>query len=208
MKRIDLTGKKFGRLKVIKQADTVKGHLRWHCKCDCGKDTIVYGSSLKNGNTTSCGCYKTENAKRLYSGVRQNDKHLYGVWNGIKQRCRNSNHKSYPNYGGRGINVCDEWANNYESFYYWSINCGYKKGLEIDRINNDGNYEPNNCRWVEREIQANNKRNVTLFTIGQTTKSLSQWCREYNQDYFLVRQRIYKLGWSIETALNTQKNRR
>lgn len=205
MKRIDITGKKFGRLTVIKLADTVKGHLRWYCKCDCGKEHIAYGSSLKNGGTTSCGCYKTENAKKLYSSVRQKDKHLYAIWNGIKQRCQNSNHKSYSNYGGRGIRICNEWASKYETFYYWAINTGYKKGLEIDRIDNNGNYEPNNCRWVDRKTQANNKRNVVLYTIKGITKSLPQWCKEYNQDYYLVRQRVYKLGWSIEDALNTQK---
>lgn len=209
MKRIDITGKKFGRLTVIKPADTVKGHLRWYCKCDCGKEHIAYGSSLKNGGTTSCGCYKTENAKRLYSSVRQKDKHLYAIWNGIKQRCRNSNHKSYHNYGGRGIHMCDEWADKYETFYCWAINTGYKKGLEIDRINNDGNYEPNNCRWVDRKTQANNRRNVVFYTIKGATKSLPEWCREYGQDYYLVRQRVYKLGWSIEDALSTRKyNRR
>lgn len=205
MRRIDLTGKKFGRLTVIEVADSSKGKLRWRCKCDCGKEIVVYGTSLKSGNTKSCGCFRTENAKKLYSGVRQNDKHLYAVWNGIKQRCRNSNSKSFPNYGGRGIDICNEWANNYETFYYWAMQAGYKRGLEIDRIDNEDNYEPKNCRWVDREVQANNKRNNTLYTINGITKTLPQWCRKYNQDYFMVRQRICKLGWSVENALKTPK---
>jgi hypothetical protein len=143
-----------------------------------------------------------ENAKKLYSTVRQNDKKLYSVWNGIKQRCLNKNSKSYHNYGGRGIKIDEKWANNYESFYNWAISSGYKKGLEIDRIDNNGDYCESNCRFVDKETQANNKRNVKLYTINGETKTLPQWCREYNIDYYLVRQRVYKLGWSIENALS------
>lgn len=208
MKLQNLVGKKYGRLLVIKRSESLNGKTRWLCKCDCGNECIVHGTSLKSGNTLSCGCYKAENAKRLYSTVRQNDKHLYAVWNGIKQRCTNPNNSSYHNYGGRGIKICDEWANNYKSFYDWAIHAGYEKGKEIDRIDNDGNYEPDNCRFVYKETQANNKRNVLLYTIRGTTKSLSQWCREYKQDYFLVRQRVYKLGWAIEDALITPKGKR
>lgn len=208
MKLQNLVGKKYGRLLVIKRSESLNGKTRWLCKCDCGNECIVHGTSLKSGNTLSCGCYKAENAKKLYSTVRQNDKHLYAVWNGIKQRCTNPNNSSYHNYGGRGIKICDEWANNYKSFYDWAIHAGYEKGKEIDRIDNDGNYEPDNCRFVYKETQANNKRNVLLYKIRGTTKSLSQWCREYKQDYFLVRQRVYKLGWAIEDALITPKGKR
>jgi hypothetical protein len=102
----------------------------------------------------------------------------------------------------------EEWANNYESFYYWAINSGYKKGLEIDRIDNEGDYCASNCRFVEKETQANNKRNVKLYTINGIEKSLPQWCREYNQDYYLIRQRVYKLGWSIEESLLAPKNQK
>lgn len=205
MKLIDITGKRYGRLLVVERADSAKGKTRWLCKCDCGKECIVHGSSLKSGNTTSCGCYKTENAKKLYSGVRQNDKRLYAVWNQIKQRCFNKNCKSYHNYGGRGIRMYGSWANNYESFYHWAMQSGYKKGLEIDRIDNNADYCPSNCRFVNRDTQANNKRNVKLYTLNGVAKSLPQWCREYEQDYYVVRQRVYKLGWTIEDALTTPK---
>lgn len=208
MKLINLVGEKFGRLSVVKKADSLNGHARWLCKCDCGNECIVYGYSLKSGNTTSCGCYKTENAKRLYSGLRQNDKHLYAVWNGIKQRCSNKNNKSYHNYGGRGIKMDSEWANNYDAFYKWAIKAGYKKGLTIDRIDNNAGYCEANCRFVSRDVQANNKRNVKLYTIDGITKSLPQWCKEYNQDYYLVRQRVFKLGWAIENALTCPKTAR
>ena len=201
MKLQSLVGKKYGRLLVIERAESYKGKTKWLCKCACGNECIVYGVSLKSGNTRSCGCYKTENAKKLYSTVRQNDKHLYGVWNAIKQRCNNPNNRSYHNYGGRGIKICDEWANNYKTFYDWAMCAGYEKGKEIDRIDCDGNYEPDNCRFVDIETQANNKRNVKLYTINGVTKSLTQWCKEYEMNYGMVRQRIIKLGWTIEDAL-------
>lgn len=205
MKLINLVGNRYGRLLVIDKADSLKGHTRWLCKCDCGKECIVHGVSLKTGNTKSCGCYKAENARSLYSTVRQNDKHLYAVWNGIKQRCNNPNHKSYKNYGGRGIKMDAGWENNYEDFYKWAINAGYQRGMEIDRIDNNGNYCEANCRFVHRDIQANNKRNVKLYTIDGVTKSLPQWCKDFNQNYYLVRQRVFKLGWPLEDALRTPK---
>ena len=205
MKADNLVGKKFGRLLVIEKAESLNGKTRWLCRCDCGKERIVYSTSLKSGNTQSCGCYKTENAKRLYSSVRQRDKRLYAVWNGIKQRCLNRNCQTYKNYGGRGIKMDSEWANNYKSFYDWAMRSGYRSGLEIDRIDNNEDYCEANCRFVDKETQANNKRNVALYTIDGVTKSLSQWCKEYNMDYYLVRQRVYKLNWSIKDALITPK---
>lgn len=205
MKRLDLVGNKYGRLLVINKAEPLKGHTRWLCKCDCGNECIVYSTSLKTGNTTSCGCFKKENARKLYSSVRQNNKDLYAVWNGIKQRCTNRNNKSYHNYGGRGIKMDEKWAGNYETFYRWAMHSGYQKGKQIDRIDNDGDYCESNCRFVDIEIQANNKRNVTLYTINEETKSLAQWCREYNQDYKFVYQRIHKLGWNILDALTTPR---
>ena len=205
MKLVNIVGKKFGRLLVIEKANSLNGCTRWRCLCDCGNECIVQSSSLKSGNTKSCGCYKRENAKKLYSTVRQNDKKLYSVWNGIKQRCYNKNSKSYHNYGGRGIKMNDDWANDYKTFYEWAMKAGYKYGLEIDRIDNDGDYCESNCRFVNKEIQANNKRNVKLYTINGITKSLPQWCREYDIDYYTVRQRVFKLGWCIEKALTTPK---
>ena len=203
----NLIGNRYGRLVVIAKADPLNGHTRWMCKCDCGKECIVHKSSLLSGNTKSCGCFRVENAKKLYSGVRQNDKQLYSVWAGIKQRCNNRNHKSYHNYGGRGIKMDSEWANNYETFYNWAIQSGYKSGLEIDRIDNDGDYCASNCRFVDRSTQANNKRNVKLYTIDGITKSLPQWCKEYDQEYYVVRQRVYKLGWSMKDALMKPKEK-
>lgn len=205
MKLKDLTGKRFGRLLVKERAENLGHNVRWLCVCDCGKETIVHSTSLKTGNTTSCGCYKAENARRLYSKSKSKDLHLYAVWNGIKQRCRNKNNISYPNYGGRGIDIDDTWADDYEIFYNWAIRSGYRKGLQIDRIDVNGNYCEENCRFVDLITQANNKRNVRLFTINGVSKTLPQWCREYKQNYYLARQRIDKLNWTIIDALTIPK---
>lgn len=201
MRLIDLTGKRFGRLTVLGRSQEPSEKIKWICKCDCGTIKAIYGDCLKNGNTKSCGCFKTENAKLLYSGLRQKNKTLYGIWWSMRQRCNNKNSKSYHNYGGRGIKVCDEWNASFENFYYWAYSNGYENGLQVDRIDNNGDYSPNNCRWVNTEVQANNKRNVKLYEIDGQKKSLPQWCREYNASYYTVRQRVCKLGWDIKDAL-------
>jgi hypothetical protein len=206
MKLDNLVGNRYGRLIVVRRAEnSPHGSTRWLCKCDCGNECVVHSVSLKTGNTTSCGCFKRENAQKLYSTVRQKDKHLYSVWSGMKQRCFNKNSSSYHNYGGRGITMDSRWAENYETFYNWAIKAGYKRGLTIDRINNDGNYCEENCRFVDRQVQANNKRNVKTYTIDGKTQSLPDWCREYNIGYSLVYQRVSTLRWPIDKALSTPK---
>lgn len=202
MKKDNLLGLRFGRLVVIEAAENKGKKPRWLCQCDCGKTKIVHSSSLKNGNTKSCGCFRTETTIARCSTNRSKDKTLYAVWNTIKQRCNNPNNKSYSNYGGRGITICDEWY-NYDNFYEWSINNGYKHGLEIDRINNSLGYSPDNCRWVTKSVNANNKRNVKQYTINGESKSLPEWCREYNINYDTVYLRVHRLHWDVEKALVT-----
>ena len=121
----------------------------------------------------------------------------------MKQRCSNPNHKSYHNYGGRGIIVCDEWKNNYQAFYDWSMNNGYKEGLSIDRINNNGNYEPSNCRWTDKITQNNNTRQNKQFVIDGVSKTIHQWALEYNVPVSRVRQRVYRFNWDLKKALTT-----
>ena len=203
----DLTGQKFGRWTVIKQAErNERRHIYWLCKCECGNEARVTTGSLKSGNSKSCGCLRTEKTikRSTIHGLRNT--RLNYIWRGMKNRCYNPNSKKYPIYGGRGIIVCDEWKNNFKSFYNWAKNNGYKENLTIDRINVNGNYEPSNCRWATAKEQANNRTNSHVLTFNNETHTLSEWSRITGICRLTLFTRL-KRGWSIKRALTIPVNK-
>ena len=182
---VSIIKQRFGNLTVISLHHTktyncgqsVEFYL---CKCDCGNETIVSKKNLTSGHTNSCGCLK--HIDYNYSHKMKNTR-IYKIWCGIKVRCYNQNCKNYQNYGGRGITVCQEWKDNFKSFYDWAIANGYTDTLSIDRIDVNGNYEPKNCRWVNRTIQARNTTRNRLITYNGETRCLSEWAEIYKINY-------------------------
>ena len=201
-KPLDLTGRRFGRLVAIERSTNSKsGKAKWRCKCDCGNETVVFSTSLVQGLTHSCGCLNREVTLERFSTHRQSESRLYETWSGMKKRCYNPYSKSFSAYGGRGIAVCDEWKDDFQAFYDWAMANGYADDLTIDRIDVNGNYSPENCRWVDKLTQANNCRTNHYLTFNGKTQSIAEWARELGVSDSLIRQRIVKLGWSVERAL-------
>lgn len=204
----DLTGQKFGRLTVLRKAtdeeigdrDRKRG-VFWCCQCDCGNAelAIVPSGALKSGHTQSCGCIQKEKTSKH----KLSNSKIYSIWSHMKDRCFNPNHYAFSSYGGRGIKICKEWTESFESFYNWALENGYEEGLSIDRINVNGNYEPNNCKWSTMKEQGNNRRTNRLITFNGKTLTMSQWCEELNVPSYIIKSRINQHKWSIEQALTT-----
>jgi len=167
MRKRNLLNQGFGRLRVISAAKNIGRLTAWNCVCDCGKKTRVRSQDLVRGYTKSCGCLRVELARKHGYAARWNGKapsREYSAWSGMKYRCLYPNNAAFRNYGGRGITVCAEWKNDFVRFLKDMGRC--PKGRSLDRINNDGNYEPNNCRWATRKQQNNNRRPETIVCPG------------------------------------------
>lgn len=204
-RRTELTGKRFGRLIVIKASErkTLTRAMYWICKCDCGTEKEISALSLVRGLTVSCGCYNKEiNTNRIKHGHnRKNGKKspTYISWEKMIARCKNEICTEYKWYGGRGITVCDRWLD----FSTFLEDMGERiLGTTIDRINHNGNYEPNNCRWAVPIVQANNTRINVHITYNNQTKTVAEWARVLGIEYDTLYYRLFKYKWSIEKALN------
>ena len=192
MKLRNLTGQRFGKLVVIKRSKHEGKGAKWFCKCDCGKETIVFSANLLKKHTMSCGCLKFKKGKNLKHGYSKTK--LGYIYSSIKDRCFREKCKEYKFYGGRGITMCDNWKNNPLTFFNWAISNGYKEGLTIDRIDVNGNYEPSNCRWITRTEQSKNKRTNVFITYKNETHILSEWSKIAGIDYRTIKGRIKKFG--------------
>jgi len=206
---IDLTGERFGRLTVTGLHNAGKTS-KWNCICDCGKTTVVNSQSLRKGFTKSCGCLAMEllsnGSLTTKHGLTPNNRRLVGIWHGMKSRCFNNKNSHYQRYGGRGITVCDEWKNDFVSFFTWAMNNGYTNDLSIDRINNDGNYCPENCRWVSNGEQARNKSTNRKLTVRGVTKTLVEWCVITGMKFETIEGRL-KRKWPPEKIIDTPVNK-
>ncbi len=203
-------GQRFNRLIVIK-LNHIKiyiypdGKRKWNqefylCKCDCGKQSVVLKECLRRGDTGSCGCLRIKK-HGLYKS------RIYGIWAAIKQRCRNKNCSIYYKYGGKGIDVCDLWFDDFISFYNWAMANGYKENLTIDRIDNNKGYFKENCRWATYKEQILNRRNAIMIFHNGFNRSLKEWSEILNVRYGLLYDR-YRYGWSANRILNEKINQK
>lgn len=208
----DITGFENEYLKVLGLSEIRTTNARchhWICICkSCGKEFIADTGRIKSEGVKGCGCthYKKVSESRKTHGMTNT--RLYSIWAGMKSRCYNKNEAAYKNYGGRGITVCEEWKNNFESFYEWSLKNGYSDSLTIDRIENDKGYSPENCRWATNIEQVRNRRCALLYTINGKEKTLKEWCDIYNQKYKVVYNRIFIYGYDLKQALTKKKGER
>lgn len=188
--------RKYNRLTPISVDE--KSNHHWICKCDCGNIKSIDRSRVITGKTKSCGCIQKEQLSKRLKKEGTENKRLHRIWKNMRQRCSNPKLATYKNYMARGITICEEW-NDYTEFYKWALANGYRDDLTIDRIDNDGNYCPENCRWVDRGIQNRNRRGLNVITFNGKTKCLAEWAREIGMNLDALDTRL-KRGWTVEQA--------
>lgn len=192
----------FGKLTVIGVDESKASGTQWECLCECGNIRSVRQHSLLDGHIKSCGCLVTAS---IMENLTKHGKYytpLYAVWRGMNQRCYNEKHIDHKWYSERGIGVCDEWRNNFESFYSWSQENGYKNGLSLDRIDNTKGYSPENCRFVTAKDQANNRTTNIMITHDGRTQTLKQWTEELGLKYHTIYERVRIRGIPFEKAIS------
>lgn len=201
----DITGQRFGHLVAIRlvepyQSSSGKRYRQWLCQCDCGNQKIIFQTNLIEGKIKSCGCEQYS----VHTKHGEAKSRLYSIWRNLRQRCNNPKAKNYDNYGGRGIKVCDNWNNaeGYTAFKEWALSNGYRNDLTIDRINNNGNYEPSNCRWATSLEQNNNQSSNIMISYNNEIHTLSEWSRLTGINRSTLKNR-YEKGQSPEEILYT-----
>lgn len=203
----DLTGVRFGRLVCIRTAGKYElgREWIWLCRCDCGKETRVRRSGLVHGLTRSCGCLQRDRARQTV--IERNTGHgaansrLYRIWHHMKWRCTNPRCAHYDNYGGRGVQLAEDW-HGFEPFQAWALTHGYTDELTIERINVDGDYCPENCAWIPRASQARNTRRTARLTFRGRSKPLPEWAEELGMSPSTIRSRLAR-GWDVSRTLAT-----
>jgi hypothetical protein len=194
--RIDLTGQRFNQLVALEYITT----NRWLFLCDCGNKKVITSPNVKSGGIVSCGCHRERN--RVKHGLTNHP--LYYIHKNMLTRCYKVNSQDYFWYGQRGIIVCDEWRNNFQSFYDWAIQYGYSQSLTLDRIDTDGNYGPDNCRWLDRLGQANNRRNTKKITYNNQEYTLTELVDLIGKvNRRIAYGRINRFGWDPIEAITT-----
>lgn len=212
-KGVDLTGQRYGRLIVVKEStprirkDRNSVKRVWECKCDCGNTTYVIHESLVSGTTKSCGCLQKEGTPKNPNAITRKYARLYKTWHGMKARCNNPNDQHHKDYYDRGIKVCPEWNNSFKVFLEWALSHGYKNDLTIDRIDVNGDYEPNNCRWATNREQQNNRRKTIYIEVYGEKLPATEVCRKYNIKYVTLIARIKKYGFTPEQAVSIEVRR-
>jgi len=205
----NLVGKRFGKLLVIEHNGVyvfpcgVKTQT-WKCKCDCGNEKIIKSRELKSGDTKSCGCIRKEKPNSQKHG--KSNSRLYIAWTNMKSRCYNYKNKDYKHYGEKGITVCDEWLNQFQTFYDWSMKNGYREDLTIDRIDNSKGYNPNNCRWVTIKEQLNNYSKNHLVNYKGQQYTIKQLSEKINIPERTLRYRIINNWEENELSLPPKNN--
>lgn len=206
-------GAKYGKLTIVQDlgARLSNGQRRTFVRaiCECGNQYEGMLGLIKSGGVQSCGCYRRDLAKEWGKSRMTthglSDHPLLRVWDGIIQRCTNPNANGYKNYGGRGVSICNEWRNDFKMFHDWAIENGWQKGLQIDRINNDDGYYPENCRCVTRLVNTRNKRTNVNITFNGETKCITDWAKSIGISYAALKVRVFKNKWPLEVALTKPK---
>lgn len=208
LKKYDsLIGKKFNSLEILKLDKVNKsGQYYILCKCNCGKIKSFRADRVLNGISKTCGCQNKNYKYGDHHNLSHKYANLYSMWNTMRHRCKNPQNNKFKDYGKRGISYCSEW-DDFPTFLSWSVSNGYKKGLSLDRIDNNGNYEPKNCRWVTNKEQQRNTRKSHFVVYKNTKKTIAEWCELLELPYKTILYRILH-NWGIEKSFETPIKRR